>query len=443
MRRWVWLTLCFSIFAVPPASGQETVEEPLGLAEAVRTVLQVSPLSEITEAGILAAEQGRKAARGDFLPKLRTKVEYTALNSVPTVEIPPLAPGMSAQVFDAGTKSQWNVTTTLEQPLFTGLGLITRYQIAELDQFAAEVDRAKTRQELILRTHEAYYGVLLAEKGVEVAGQAVTQLESHAEVARQFFETGMIPKNDMLKSLVQLAQARRRRIVAVSQLDLARSQLRTLLRWEERRPVKLREALAYRPYARSLDECIQVGLQHHPDLLLSAVDIRKATKGITAARSGFYPHLALVGGLLHEEGGFATSDNILSATLRAEWLVWEWGSNYYQVKRSESQLLQARAGHAQRSDQVRLGVHDAYIALEGWEESIEVAQTTIEQAEENYRITVEQYNENVTTSTEVLDAQFLQAQARMDYYSSLSNYNIAIARLEKAMGILRPPDDGP
>jgi len=59
----------------------------------------------------------------------------------------------------------------------------------------------------------------------------------------------------------------------------------------------------------------------------------------------------------------------------------------------------------------------------------------IEQAEENFRINEERYKEHVATSTDVIDAQTLLTRSKSDYYNALSNYNIAMATLERSMGI--------
>jgi outer membrane protein TolC len=41
----------------------------------------------------------------------------------------------------------------------------------------------------------------------------------------------------------------------------------------------------------------------------------------------------------------------------------------------------------------------------------------------------------VGTSKDVLDAQTLLVRARADYYDALSEYQIALARLERSMGV--------
>lgn len=435
----VWACLGLTFFPVNTHAQQDGMQTELSLSKAVEVVLQRSPMSSVADAGLKAAEQGKKSARGEFLPKLKTSMDYTLSHEAPEIEIPPLAPGLQPQRFPAGSDRTLTSETSLSQPVFTGLSLLSQYSLADLERKGAEVDRNNIRQELILQAVETYYGILLAEKFLGVAEQAVTQLESHAEVSRQFYENGMIPKNDMLKTLVSLADTKLKRIGAAHDLELAWSRFRTLLRMKEEESIRLTETLSWSPYEPSLEECFNIALHHHPDILQAQLAMEKGAQSVKLARSGFFPQIALVGTLLHEEGGFAETDHLLSATVHAEWMVWEWGSNYYKVNQSKSQLLMARAKHTQEIDKVKLQVRAAYLDLNEWKESIHVAKASIEQAEENYRITVEQYNENITTSTEVLDAQTLQAQAQVNYYSALSNHNIAIARLEKAMGTLRNP----
>jgi outer membrane protein len=72
------------------------------------------------------------------------------------------------------------------------------------------------------------------------------------------------------------------------------------------------------------------------------------------------------------------------------------------------------------------------------EKNISVSQKSIEQAEENLRMSEERYKYQVATATDVLDAVTLLAQARTNYFSALADFNIAKAQLERAMGRMYP-----
>ncbi|NIA19473.1 MAG: hypothetical protein GWP07_03435 [Xanthomonadaceae bacterium] len=58
----------------------------------------------------------------------------------------------------------------------------------------------------------------------------------------------------------------------------------------------------------------------------------------------------------------------------------------------------------------------------------------MEQARENYRIVNLQYQQQVATSTLVLDAATFLSQAENSYYGALYGFMIARAELEQAAG---------
>ena len=71
-----------------------------------------------------------------------------------------------------------------------------------------------------------------------------------------------------------------------------------------------------------------------------------------------------------------------------------------------------------------LEVKEAFLNVRESEKNISVAQTAIKQAEENFRLNKELYNEQMATTTDVLDAQTLLTQAQNNYYNALNDYHI-------------------
>jgi outer membrane protein TolC len=79
---------------------------------------------------------------------------------------------------------------------------------------------------------------------------------------------------------------------------------------------------------------------------------------------------------------------------------------------------------------IKLEVKSAFEELKVAVENLETAKTALKQARENYRITELRYKENLTTSTEVLDARTYLTEAEVNYYDALYGYMIAKAKLE-------------
>ena len=101
-------------------------------------------------------------------------------------------------------------------------------------------------------------------------------------------------------------------------------------------------------------------------------------------------------------------------------------------------LGQAEDSKNQEIESITLEVKDDYLNMLVAEKNISTAEKSIEQAEENLRMYEERYRYQVATQTEVLNAVTLLAQARVNYYGALSDFNVAKAQLERAMGRMYP-----
>jgi len=202
------------------------------------------------------------------------------------------------------------------------------------------------------------------------------------------------------------------------------------------------DILEYKPSVFRLEECIEEALGKRPEIRSAELSIDQTKENVQIARSGFFPTINLAGNYnrLSEEVG-------LMGDLRSErWTVqalatftlWEWGKTAYKVGESKVKVTQAEDSKSQLIDGIILEVKQDYLNIVQAEKNIGVAEKAIEQAEENLRMNEERYKYQVATATDVLDAVTLLAQARVNYYSALSDFNIARARLERAMGRMYP-----
>jgi outer membrane protein TolC len=101
-------------------------------------------------------------------------------------------------------------------------------------------------------------------------------------------------------------------------------------------------------------------------------------------------------------------------------------------------LNQTEIARTQRIEGIILEVKNAYLNVQVAEKNIHVAEKAIEQAEENLRMNEERYKYQVATQTEVVNAVTLLAQASANYYTALSDFNIAKVTLDRAMGRMYP-----
>lgn len=436
------LSLLMMLFVPGEARCQQSADEGLSLEDCVRMALDRSLAVRSADEAVRQAVAEEKKAFAEFFPKLSAEYSYLKLNEAPAAEIPAGAfgPGFPPQdvTMPMGWEETYEFKLSATQPIFAGGAIRYGHEIAKLGIDRAEIDRINERQKLILKVHEAYYSVLKARDLKEVAEQAVKTIEAHTEVAQAFYNVGMIPKNDLLKAEVELANARQNLTRAKHGVDLAESVLNMLLRRPLDEPVKLRGELKYTPLTYNLEEAIRVGLQERPEIKSLKIAVEQAERAVKIARGSYFPRLVLVGNYSWRGDEWDVSaEDSWSIYAAAQWTFFETGKSVAEVNMAKSRLSQAEFALKQVEDGIKLEIKEAYLQLKEAEKNIFVAEKSIEQAEENLRMNRERYKEQVATSTDVLDAQTLLTEAQTRYYNALSDYNIAHARLERAMGRIR------
>ena len=349
---------------------------------------------------------------------------------------------MPGSTFTVGTQDNYSFNITLEQPLFTGLALITNYELAQLGVDLSKIKYQQEQLQLALRVKETYFTLLGNQQLKRVAEQTVAQITDNVRIARNFFEVGLIPLNDLLKSEVELSDARQKQVRAENLVLLAQSQLSTLLHLPLEQRIAIEDMHSYEPFENKLSDCRQEALQNRPEVREVETQLEIAQKNIQLARSEYYPQVFLQSRYKKEGdtpnvsgSDFTYADNFeISAGIR--WNFWEWGRTHYLVQEKIKDREQVKSAFTQVMDSVQLEVQEAYINLKESEKNIGVARKAIGQAEENFRISEVRFREQVATSLELFDAQTLLTQAKVNYYRALYGYQIAQARLQKSMGNL-------
>ena len=435
-------------FGSVPAMAQDTESNQLTLKKCVDLALEQSPALHNADQNVMGAEWEKKKAFTNFLPSVSAQYSYTQLDETPMTRtalgtvittIPQVITGNTVQV---GTRDNYQLSATVSQPVFTGLALLSQYELSRLGLDVARISREQARLDLILQVKQSYYGVLQAEKSLEVAQQSVKQLQAHLEVAQSFYDVGMVPKNQVLQAEVTLAQALQDRTLAENRLLYAQAGLNTLLRRPLDTPMTLEDILCQRPLGKTVDESMALGLEKRPEVRAAKSRIDMSDQNVRLARSALFPNVAVQynyttqGDTWRVNGSDYLNDpDSWSVSAVASWDIWQWGRNYDAVQVSKTKQSQAKNALIQVEDAVRLEVKSSYLDLQAADKNIAVASKAVEQAEENFRMSEERYREQVATFTEVTDAQTLLTSARNNHYRALYQFCLAWAALERAMGV--------
>ena len=418
--------------------GSSTImaSDVLTLEESIKIALERSLSVKSAKEEIKAREFEERSAKADFFPKFSTSYSYTRLDEDTVNDAKYTFASSEYSPLETDTY-EFNVTGT--QPLFTGWALTISRELASLGVDTAKVQKEIVTQDLVLNVKRAYFGILKAKKLENIAKQAVKQLKAHLRVAQAFYDEGMIAKNELLQTEVQMAQARQDLIRATNQVEIAGSLFNKLLRRGLNKKIRIKDILDYHPVRLTLDQCMDRAELNRPEIKEISLNIVSAQKGVEFSKTSYYPSVNLIGNYQRKTAaksfaGEGDPDN-WTMTLEAEWNFWEWGKTRHDVASARAKVTKVKYLLKEIKDNIHLEVKEAYLYLREAEKNIHVARKAVVQAEENLRVNEERYKQQVATSTDVLDAQTLLTRASTNYFNALSQHNITWARLERAMGL--------
>src|SRR5579863_7783943 len=425
-----------AIAIVAPVSAQVTAQQnPLSLADCYRLAQQNQPDLATAETQVHIAEAHLKERRSAYLPHL----SFGASHNQQTYNYAPL-PGTSP----ATANGQYNGERWSSSPYyFTGLNFtqniydfgLTRGSVergkAELAQ--AQQNRDRVRQETLLNVRNAYFSVLAAQELVQVRQKTVQDQSKHLDQINAFFEVGRVPKIDVTRQEVQLANAQLDLVQAQSDLTVAQASLATSMGLPVKNTFTLVDILGAAQALNPVDSYLADAQHSRPDLKALREVITAAEGDIVSARSNFRPHLNF--------SSFADFQNLKFP------LIWNLGfgesllqpllsGGYNRAFLNETEQAKSAAESNLRSAtlQVDREVYTDYANSTVSQQQIDLATTADEEAKENLAFAEGRYSAGVGNIIELTDAELLAATAGAQVVTARYSYQLAYGRLQVAAG---------
>lgn len=335
-------------------------------------------------------------------------------------------------------KDNFDNKLTLSYPLYTGgrvEGLVSQ---AKLGLTVADLNVIKTRQQVKLDATTSYFNVLQTGNLVALNQESVDRLAAHLKNVETQYNAGTVGNPDVLRSEVELADAKQSLIKAQNNYDVALATLNNVLALPLKTSILIKDNLQYQPYTHSQDDCLSFALANRPEAVQTEKNIAIAKEGINIAHSGKMPTVNLNG----SEDWYDTSfpgdkNNNWSVNLVLGFNIFDSGLTNAKMIQAEANLQKSYDQQRQTMDAIQLELQQAYLGLREAEKRIETSQVAVTKAEDDYKISLVRYSAGVGTNLDVLDSQVALTQAKTNYVQALYDYNTSNAKLDKAMGI--PP----
>ncbi len=417
--------------------GQE--KKHLTLDESIQIGLKNSKTLHASKMRVLAAAAMVSETGTSRLPSLQLSASYTRLSSVPpfSVNTPFGKFDISPAIFD-----NYNVKLSLQQPIFTGFKLSSGYKMADYASKAQKQEYTKDEQDLVYNIKSAYWVLFKANKFKEAIDENVQQVKAHLEDVKNFYKQGLATKNDVLKVEVQLSEAQLKQIDTRNSVKMAEINLDNIIGIPLSTEVDIQKNVNTQKEEtpEDLDILIKKAMGNRPELKAMRYKVDASKSGITLAESNRYPQVFLAGNYYYSKPNqrilptrnefYGTWD--VSVGLSFD--IWNWGKTGDQTDRAEAQYEESKDGLASLKDALTLEVTQDYYNLIKAKEKTLVAEQSVNQAEENYRVTDDRFKQGLTLNSELLDAEVALMQSKTNYAQSIVDYELAQAKLAKSTG---------
>lgn len=412
-----------------------TVEEALRLAFDKSKTLHAS-MMKVQYADAKSSETGTL-----LLPSLKFGGMYTRLSNVPSFEVSLPLPTPTKFVLSPAILDNYNLRISLQQPIFTGWRIQSAVDMADYSAQATQKEYDRDKNDLVYNTRAAYWNLSKAIELENVVNETVEQIKTHLKDVQNMQVQGLLTTNDVLKVQVQLSEAQLRQIDAKNGVRLARIGLNNTIGIPLDTEVQLKSTLTHQsaefaPLPRLIEEAVA----RRAEIKGMEYRVKAGQAGVTQAQSNWFPQVYVTGNyyfnrpnqrLQPVQDAFKDTWDV---GLGISFDIWNWGTAIHQTDQAKAQLAQAEDGLGQLRDAITLDVTSNYLNMQRAAERIIVAEQGVKQAQENYRVTNGRFKQGLTTNTEVLDAEVALLQAKTNYTQSLTDYELAEAGLNRAVG---------
>ena len=392
----------------------------LTLKECVSIGLKQNPQTEISLQNLKAVQEKVGEAWGGYYPSFKLASFYTFTEQQ---EIMPIGP------------AAFDTRFFLRQTLFDAGSTLNLVKSIRHSITAQDYEVKRTAFDIVLGVKSAFYEVLKKRDLLDVSEAALKTAEKHLEQSKALYKEGMAPRSDVIKSEVQVSNARLDVVKADNALLSAKANLATVMG----QPVTTGFDVAGQdegllPILPSFKDTLLLAYDQRPELKGSRARIQSAKASIDQAKSGLYPNLSLDASYGWQNYEFFPNEKKWSVGLTVGIPIFEQLTAKSKINQAAANLAGLKATELQTTRNIELDVQQAWLSLKEAMERFDVTKKAVEQAEEDMRVSEGRYKEGLGNILEVIDAQTALTQARTNNVVALYDISNAGARLDRAIG---------
>lgn len=430
---WIAIIVC-SIGATRLVAKSYDFTKPLTAEECVKIALEQSPSIIESRATVTEASAGKQSAWSALVPQVSAQGSYSKSGPITEAYI---VNSKGQLVPNHGENYSGSLSAT--QTLFN-VGAFAQVAQANKSFEAAKAGEVGARQLLAYNVKQAYYAVVSARKTVQADTAAVEQNTEQVKVTAEMKQVGSAALVDLLKVQVQLSQSKTDLLTAENGEAVARANLCAAMGIDVNTPVQVMDSVSYEAQAPKLEDLMARARKERPDIVQARAVLSEYRAASNGAKGQYLPRLSASLGYSYSDPNFPKSwqyvqDNYSwSAGISASWTIFDGLVTHANIRTVDAQEASAEAALRAAEEAADVDVKQAYLNYTLELNKVKLAEETMTEAEESYRLTNEKYRLGAAATLDLLTSQTTLTQARVQEGTTLGDLKTAEAALAKAIG---------
>lgn len=432
-KRLLLLSAALTMFMSQSAFAGEVVE--LNLEDAMQRAFNTNPAITIAGYERDSARASYNAARSSRWISIEGKHVTNRSGKDDNIKKMNASGAWTGEYYKAIGNSHSN-TLTASMPIYTGGKLSGTIKKAKAGYLYSEQGLQKAYNDMRTTVTNGYFDMLQADNMQKLGRESVDRLADHLKNVEAQYEVGVVAKVDVLRSQVELANAKQSLIKAENAYQIAEANLNKIVGLPMDTQLKLDNLLIYTPYENDMQYCLDYAAMHRPELEQAKQNVEAAKGALRVAISGHMPQVAASASQNWSDSNWPGDENgkwAVGVTVNMN--IFDSGVTTSKIHGAEADLAKAHETYRDTVDAVNLDVRSSYLNLREAEKRIDTTKLAVSQAEEDYRIAQLRYMNGVGTNTDVLDAQVALTDAKTNYLQAMYDYNTCKTNLETAIGV--------
>ena len=401
--------ILITLFSIGFIQAQDT--KLLSLQEAIKTGITSSNQAILADTKVKTSEWELKTVKNNQLPNVSLSGQFFKLTQANAKGnlIPESGGNLDISQLAIG---QANATI----PVFNGFKIQNSIKASKnLNQ--AEISNAQhTKEQIALYITQLYFSLYKTQQMIALTEDYLKSAHQRVIDFQALEDNGLLAHNDLLKAQLQESDIELSLATAKKNNSVLNYQLVTFLQLPEGTKILIPDN-EFSPIQTTSDFSVA-----RKDL--EALNFAKlaAKNNIKIAQGNYYPSLNLIGGYIALDVKNAlTVTNAMNFGAGISYDVSSIFKNKKEVEKAKSQALETESQIAILNDKIKEEIQEAKENFELAIKQKNVYEKAQLQADENYRIVLDKYNNGLSNTNDLLEANVEQLQAKINYSIATSD----------------------